>query len=324
MKERIQTHNIFHGVELFILITVSVILLFHNAQGQTKRPTPATSNTTYNLQIKNKSDFRLISLSLRKTTKPKLGRWGVNQFSEGVLNPHGTLTLTDIPSGEYDVKILRSLNDPGCVIGKLNLQKNMSRVITNACWNQGKIEVPEEYTQTHQAIVQGKPFEFNEANMLFMGGMANYILEVCEMPENYQERLTFRKFVLSSGLMATLGNSYSNPDFGKQIKGATIYAAGSKVVESMGCSDATKLLSENIVRAIKSNATNDDGKVSEFIKTCTPYHSESKCQCLADAGRAVIPNIHQQTYDRDIIKAIIAGNPFVGLQIVAQCGIINY
>jgi hypothetical protein len=72
-----------------------------------------------------------------------------------------------------------------------------------------------------------------------------------------------------------------------------------------------------------------NGGKPRFVPGCVAHYkdsyrySEAQCQCLADIGRAVIPNVYQQDFSPNLIGNITQGNGFVGAQLLA-CGLKNY
>jgi hypothetical protein len=191
------------------------------------------------------------------------------------------------------------------------------------------VEVPPEYREPYRSALQGKPFAFDEKNMLFMSGVASVLLKKCNLPRDRRERTTLAWFVKSGENLAALGNQYSHPDIGKAagnvISSQLTYQAGVQAAQGVECSAAeTKQLASGIVKAVESNTQSADGGASPFVKGCAPSFSEAKCQCLANLGRAAFPNIHQMTYSRDIFPAITKRSPLVGFQIVTICGIVRY
>jgi len=191
------------------------------------------------------------------------------------------------------------------------------------------IEVPPEYREPYRSALQGKPFAFDEKNMLFMSGVASVLLKKCNLPHDRRERTTLAWFVKSGESLATLGNQYGHPDVGKAadniISSQLTYQAGVHAAQGVECSaPEARLLASGIVKAVESNTQGADGGASPFVKGCTPSFSEAKCQCLANLGRAAFPNIHQMRYSRDIFPAITKRSPLATLQITTVCGIVRY
>ncbi len=190
-------------------------------------------------------------------------------------------------------------------------------------------QVPPEYRELYRSALQGKPFAFDEKNMLFMSGVASVLLKKCDLPRDRRERMTLALFVKSGQDLATLGNQYGHPDLDKAVGSVmsshAIHQAGVWAAQDIDCSTSeAKLLAHGILKAVESNTQNADGGTSPFVKGCTPSFSEAKCQCLANLGRAAFPNIHQMRYSRDIFPEITKRSPFVTFQIATVCGIVRY
>ncbi len=189
--------------------------------------------------------------------------------------------------------------------------------------------IPERYRGLYSRILDGKPVEFNDESMLFMSGVASYLIETCKLPKDVQDRLDLAKFVAAGQQLAAVGNQYSHPNLSEMLSdtfdGRASYSAGYITAESVGCtSSVAPHLADGLAEAVRNNTAGQSGGPSLFVETCTPVHTEKSCQCVADLGRAVVPNIHQLRYHRDIIARIIDGNPMVGIQLAFVCGIGNY
>ena len=163
---------------------------------------------------------------------------------------------------------------------------------------------------------------------LFVAGLTQHFLENCKVPT--QHRLKLQKFLTSSSLVGAIGGQYGNKDLGAglgdQTASGTVYAAGASVAKEMGCQDATRLT--NGVLAYLDRTASGNGQGAKYVKGCVQYYggqySEQQCQCVADIGQSLYPNIHSLEFSRDSIASIIQRNPFVGLQIAGQCRIGNY
>ncbi|MEM8981009.1 MAG: tetratricopeptide repeat protein [Pseudomonadota bacterium] len=182
--------------------------------------------------------------------------------------------------------------------------------------------VPSQHRSDVDRLLAGKPIRLTQANIPFMGGLGSGLMERCGSPRNTAQRLRLAAFVQTSVTGAMAGFDYSNPNLGKSIGSAyqsqALFAAGSVVGQSTPCGAVSERIAKGILAALKGN---EEGP---FVRTCTPVHGARSCQCLANTGRQVIPNLHQQTFNRRLIKQIIERNPFLGLQIGLTCGIGNY
>lgn len=166
---------------------------------------------------------------------------------------------------------------------------------------------------------------------VFVAGLSQYLLTQCGYPSDLNSRMKLQKFLTSSALVGVVGSQYGNPDLGKglgdQMKSGVAYAVGEKAGKSIGCNTIGKKVANNIVSYIErtSTATNNG---PNYVAGCASYYSgrysKKQCQCIADIGRSVSPNIHNTRFSSSSIKRIIDSNPFVGLQIAFQCGIGDY
>ena len=106
------------------------------------------------------------------------------------------------------------------------------------------------------------------------------------------------------------------------MSSTALLAAGAKFAEQIPCdSPLAEHIADRLVAASRSNRT---GAGARFVPSCAPTFGETRCACLAQIGRGVIPDIYQRSYDRGIIKEIISRNPLLGLTIGLTCQISNY
>lgn len=189
--------------------------------------------------------------------------------------------------------------------------------------------VPPQHRDAASAAFHGKAFNFTGESLLFMGGVASRLLHDCGLPGEIGERLRLALFVKAAQDRATLGSDYSNPNLGDSVRGTlagtAVFAAGSQFAKALACTaPAASQLASGLARAVKANETAPDGGRPIFVTTCAPHFSELRCECVAKLGRAVIPNIYQMPYNREIIVRIIQGSPLVALQMATMCQISNY
>lgn len=186
--------------------------------------------------------------------------------------------------------------------------------------------VPGEIQDDVKKLGGTQPFSLNRVNMPFMAGMAQYLGEKCGLPSNMKDRLELAGLVMNGSSSLLGGNDYSNPDIGKAIgsmMGSTaLLAAGVKFAEQIPCdSSLAEHLADRLVAASRSNK---GGAASPFVPSCSRAFDKTRCACLAQIGRGVIPDIYQRSYHRGIIKEIISRNPLMGLAIAMTCQIVNY
>ena len=180
-----------------------------------------------------------------------------------------------------------------------------------------------------EAILDGKPFNFTDETLMFMGGVGSVLVQGCELPKNFGDRLELSQFVATVQTRAALGHDYSNPDvlagIGNAFSGMAVFGSGVAFARNIDCAGmVAEKIAAGLLGAVRSNAQGQGGGPSRFVKSCAPRFSQSQCECLADVGMAVISNIHQMEYHRDIIARIIKGSPMVALTIPFRCGIVNY
>lgn len=209
-----------------------------------------------------------------------------------------------------------------------------STIDTNAASTCGKI--PQDYRNLEYGPVLYsllKPCSrtFSHKEQVFVAGLSQGLLEKCGYPSNPNSRLKLQKFLSSSIFVGIIGRQYGNPNLGKgledQAASQAAYVTGISTAKSIGCTALGKNTANGIVKYL--DRTSSDGDVSNnYVNGCTKYYSgrytKAQCQCIADIGRSVFPNIHAQAFSPRSIKSIINSNPFVGMQIGFQCGIGNY
>lgn len=162
--------------------------------------------------------------------------------------------------------------------------------------------------------------------MPFMAGMAQHLGEICGLPANINDRIELAGLVLNGSSSLFGGNDYSNPDLAKALgnmMGSTaLLAAGAKFAEQIPCdSSLASHMAGRLVAASRSNKGGDD---APFIPSCARAFDQTRCACLAQIGRGVIPDIYQRTYHREIIKEMIHRNPLLALTMAITCQIGNY
>lgn len=185
--------------------------------------------------------------------------------------------------------------------------------------------VPKELQADVEKLAGNEPFSLNRANMPFMAGMAQYLTEKCGLPRSGRDRAELVG-LYGNGISSMLGNDYSNPDLGKMMGNMmgsqALFVAGSKLAEQIGCN--TTLASHVADRLVEASRSNKGGGNSPFLASCARAFDETRCGCLGQIGRGVIPDIYQKTYHRQLIQEIISRNPLTGLTIAAACQIVNY
>ncbi|CDF34471.1 unnamed protein product [Chondrus crispus] len=189
-------------------------------------------------------------------------------------------------------------------------------------------KVPGEYQQDLDRVLSSNgSIAVTVENQAFLGGLGSGMLKQCGVPQNGALRAEMQKFVLTIVNGSIMGSNYSDRNLGKVWGSAARQqanlASGIHVGRQIPCKTAAAV-SVRLIKALKASTRGADGGLSPFVHSCSPKFDQRRCQCLADNGRAVMPDIHQQFYRRDLIKSIINRNPLIGLQIAMACQISNY
>jgi len=179
-----------------------------------------------------------------------------------------------------------------------------------------------------QALVRGEPFRLTPENVPFMAGVASALAETCDAPRDLGDRWELASFAMTASVGSILGGKYSDPDLGQALgdagKRLLLQGMGAAAGRKIPCGTAAEAAAAGILAAIRSNAKGSGGGLSAFVRSCAPAFDQRRCTCLANTARVTMPDIHRMSYDRSIIKRVIEGNPFIGLQIALTCGITEY
>lgn len=188
---------------------------------------------------------------------------------------------------------------------------------------------PSDYRGIVQDVKDGRSRSLGADELLFLGGVVHVLMQNCGLPASASDRAALLSFIKAANERAVMGADFSNRNlgqaFGNNMRGTAVFVAGTEFGERINCSmRATAALADGIVKIVRANERGSDGGASTFVKSCTPKFDETRCTCLANLGRAVIPNIHQSQYSRELVYQIIQGNPLLGLQMPFLCRINNY
>lgn len=186
-----------------------------------------------------------------------------------------------------------------------------------------------EFGEVLSAISKSCPLDLSQKQQLFVAGISRNLLERCGFPSNINDRMALQTFLSSSALAGVIGSQYGNPDLGKglgdQSASMAALTSGSLFANSLECDAMANGLADGIVKQVRSSAATDE---SPYVSGCVRYYggkySTQQCECVANIGKAITPNIARNEFSPRSIKRIIEANPFVGLQIAMQCGIGDY
>ena len=198
-----------------------------------------------------------------------------------------------------------------------------------AQWNFRKKYENLYYIIIKDPSVKGQKIEFNEENVLFMAGMSDYIMNNFKLYLSVDDLDRLANLIKAGANLITIGNRYSDPNMMEAwkdpVQNRPPYLNGYRMAEYFkGKNSHLNEIADGIVDILKENEKSPAGGNSIFISTCTPYHSEEKCKCLAEVALAVFPDIHKRRYEPQMIKKMIENNPFTGFSIIFQCGISRY
>jgi hypothetical protein len=207
--------------------------------------------------------------------------------------------------------------------GEAEAQENLQALRTRK--SIAGMALPQSVRGIVENLLSDQPVSFTDEAYLFLAGLANYFSNSCSLPESVADKSVIGTFLYGANQRAIFGNNYKGIDIGGQITGAGIMGLGVEAGRTVGCSSAlTTQLSNAVVKAVKSNSSGSGGGPSIFVRTCSNQFDETRCNCLANLGRAVISDIYQQPYSRNVIVRIVNGNPFLALQVGLICNIVNY
>lgn len=189
-------------------------------------------------------------------------------------------------------------------------------------------DIPTDQQPSVEALAAGRPLVLTDANVPFFAGVVNGLVLRCSAPSDPAKRADLVAFATTVTSGMAFGSDYSNPDLGEAIASqqARIYsiAAGDEVGRGIPCGELADRIAEGIHDAIAASKQSADGGASAFLKDCSSVHGQSSCDCLANIGVTVLPDIHSLPYSSELVYEIINRNPAAGLQIAFVCGIQSY
>jgi len=184
----------------------------------------------------------------------------------------------------------------------------------------------QEFGDARFAIEEGCECAFTQDERFFVAGIAQKLMTGCKLPKDRKAREKVDRFVKAT----TLAVAYPDPDkpildgLAAQRQGTAAFAAGMEVMEDIRCrGPEAALLARGIVLYLERSS-----KDSRFVVGCVEFYggryTEKQCQCIAENLRAVLPDVNERFFDRDIIKATIDHSPFIALPLMISCGLWNY
>lgn len=189
----------------------------------------------------------------------------------------------------------------------------------------------QSYGDLLYALDQGCMRTLDAREQTFTVGMSQFFLENCDFPRNPEKRDQLRNFLIGSVLTVTGGRQYSHPNplmaVADQLENTALFGLGVKTAGAIGCTDTGDHLADNVVAYLYQTALGSaDGP--SYVDSCATHYagqySRAQCECLANIGRSVFPNIHSQAFSQSSIKSILQSNPLLGFQIMLQCRMVDY
>jgi len=193
-------------------------------------------------------------------------------------------------------------------------------------------DIPQEYTihpygrPLYAMLKMCRLQDITSDELLFLAGVAQRMLEECNLPASGEGQAKFRTLIIASSLAMGMGRQGgSNPAIaiGDMISGNTAFSAGVLQARQVECTQLGGGANA-LVKFLELDAIADPGAPS-FVHGCVQQnegrYSEKQCRCAADVWRIINPQIYRYVYDDQTIKSLTRANPFVGLQIAVQCGV---
>lgn len=172
---------------------------------------------------------------------------------------------------------------------------------------------------------------FSSVEETFLGGIASVLIGNCHYSRSAEAQKRLETLVTTAASKTMYGEKRNDEDLGKMVSSQAEHISamtlGSEIAEKFRCDKIGDKTLKNIDNYLEtsSKASSPHGG---FVDGCTDYYSgrysKAQCQCIADVGRSMYPDIYDMGYHPSIIKSVIDKNPIIGLQITMQCHIGNY
>ncbi len=189
--------------------------------------------------------------------------------------------------------------------------------------------VPSAQRSALESVASNDVITLDRTNLPFFAGLGAVLSNRCQLPRNSSQRAELLTFSMSASTSIIFGTDYSNPNLGEAMRSmaanSTLFSAGSEIASQLPCgSSLAENIADGILTSLRASGQRGSDGRSRFVRSCTPRFNETTCNCLAQQGRSVIPDIHSKNYSPMVIEEIIERNPLLGLQIAFLCGISNY
>jgi len=181
-----------------------------------------------------------------------------------------------------------------------------------------------------EPMAEGNGIPIDDEMMGYLFGFLSIYLPNCPWLGNDGELSSVIGFYQAAEARVTT-KIYENPSH--PVDNLVPYASASKdgdadsyrFIETYGCEGPVpEDLTAGLVRTVEIADIGGPGS-SRFVRSCAEGRlDQEQCQCLADLGRGMIPDIHERHYRRGTIPDLVNRNPLYALQIAVQCGIGEY
>jgi len=177
--------------------------------------------------------------------------------------------------------------------------------------------VPAVYADYVRKLWAGEDFGVSARNAPFLAGMADVILQRCELPGPGSDREQLRAFVTKTSV-GTLSDSHGSggglDKIGPQLAGQTFG-------NSIDCARHAQRLMTQLAAVLRKT-----GAQNKFVSGCAASgrYSREKCNCLAGVFETVHPEIRGASFSRRTMEELIGRNPVLGIMVGVTCGIYEY
>lgn len=182
-----------------------------------------------------------------------------------------------------------------------------------------------EFGGVRFAIEESCGRTLTQTEQFFVAGIAQKLLSDCKLPRDREAGAMVERFTKATALALSL----RKPDgplretIAARSEDAA-FAAGTSMMAEIPCNGPqAALLSRGIVIYLKRTSG-----TSRFVTGCTQFYegryNEKQCQCIAEKLRAILPDIDERYFDREIIKKGIHQSPFIAFPLMFSCGVGSY
>lgn len=177
--------------------------------------------------------------------------------------------------------------------------------------------IPAIYADYVRKLWAGEDFGVSARNAPFLAGMADVILQRCELPGLGSDREQLQAFVTKTSvgtLSASHGSGGGLDEIGPQLAGQTF---GKRI----DCARHAQRLMTQLAVVLRKTATQDS-----FVSSCAAKsrYGRDKCDCLAGVFETVHPEIRGASFSRRTMEELIGPNPVLGIMVGLTCGIYEY